>query len=312
MNQMRLWFRNPHISILGESTSTCNTQKVPASNQEKPFNLATSKHYGLDKYLLKDDVSRTEIIWCLFTVSNHLSIYSADKAVKTFPEMFPDSTIASSMQLSRTKISYVITYDLARYFHEQLKQRINQCDCFVVCFDESLNKCSQKQQMDIAIRFWCINKNAVVTHYYSSAFLGHSTSQDLIQAFKAELKDLNLKKLLQISMDGPNVNIKFFKDLQTDLSKSHDEDDPVVLFMGTCGLHVLNNAFKSSFYAAKWNVVSFLRALYNLFKDSPARRSDLLYYSGSSLLPIKFCSVRWLNNANVAESTRNAATFKEI
>lgn len=205
------------------------------------------------------------------------------------------------MELGRTKISYMIVYGLAIYFHEKLKQRLNHCDCFVICFDESLNKYSQKQQMDIAIRFWCTDKNEVATHFYSSAFLGHSTSQDLIQAFKTELKDLNLKKLLQISMDGPNVNIKFFKDLQIDLSQSHDENDPVVLFMGTCGLHVINNAFKTSFYAAKWNVAIFLRALYNLFKDSPARRSDFLYYSGSSLMPVKFCPVRWLNNSKVAE-----------
>jgi len=102
-------------------------------------------------------------------------------------------------------------------------------------------------------------------------------------------------------MDGPNVNIKFFKDLQTILSQSHDEDDPIVLFMGTCGLHVVNNAFKISFYAVKWNVTTFLRALYNLFKNSPARRSDLLYYSGSSLMPLKFCPIRWLNNSKVVE-----------
>lgn len=271
-------------------------------NQEKSFTSATTPiHHGIDKYLLKDDVKRTEIIWCLFAVSSHLSISSAGKAVQIFPKMFADSKIASAMMLGRTKISYMIVYGLATYFHEKLKQRINHCDYFVVCFDESLNKCSQKQQMDIAIRFWCTDKNEVVTHYYSSAFLGHSTSQDLVQAFKKELKELNLKKLLQISMDGPNVNIKFFHDIQTDLSQSHDEDDPIVLFMGTCGLHILNNAFKTSFYAVKWNIVTFLRALYNFFKDSPAQRSDFLYYSGSSLMPLKFCPVRWLNNSKVTE-----------
>jgi len=51
----------------------------------------------------------------------------------------------------------------------------------------------------------------------SFAFLGHTTSQTLIHVFEVELQDLNLKKLLQISMDGPNVNVKFFKDLQKNL-----------------------------------------------------------------------------------------------
>ena len=41
---------------------------------------------------------------------------------------------------------------------------------FVVSFDESLNKKSQKKQMDIHIRFWGTNK--VITRYFGSQFLG--------------------------------------------------------------------------------------------------------------------------------------------
>ncbi|KAK3923106.1 Stress response protein NST1 [Frankliniella fusca] len=117
-------------------------------------------------------------------------------------------------------------------------------------------------------------------------------------------------------MDGPNVNLKLVSDLETYLTKTNDEDDPMFVFMGTCGLRVVNNAFKTGFSDkfSKWYVISFLRSLYNLFKDVPARRSDLIRHSNSHLMPLKFCSVRWLNNAAVALRAKdmlpNLADFK--
>lgn len=67
---------------------------------------------------------------------------------------------------------------------------------------------SQAQQMDLAILFWNnnANSNQVEVHYFSSAFLGHTRACDLSKSFQKELKDLSLRKLLQLSMDGPRVN----------------------------------------------------------------------------------------------------------
>ena len=107
-------------------------------------------------------------------------------------------------------------------------------------------------------------------------------------------------------MDGPNVNLKMIKDFETYLKSIEDPDYSMFVLMGTCGLHVGNNAFKTGFNdkTTEWHVISFLRAVYNLFKDVPSRKSDLIRYSGSSLLPLKFCSVRWLNNSNVAKKQK--------
>ncbi|GBM12783.1 hypothetical protein AVEN_172356-1, partial [Araneus ventricosus] len=58
-------------------------------------------------------------------------------------------------------------------------------------------------------------------------------------------------------------------------------------------------AFKSSMQETGWNIVPFLRAVYNLFKDSPAGRA--LSVTTSSVFPKKFCVVRWLQNAEVSQ-----------
>ena len=45
----------------------------------------------------------------------------------------------------------------------------------------------------------------------------------------------------------------------------------------------------------------YMRALYNLFKDIPAHRALYVQYSGSNIFPLKFCSIRWLENCTVAQ-----------
>lgn len=50
-----------------------------------------------------------------------------------------------------------------------------------------------------------------------------------------------------------------------------------------------------------WNLVTFLRANYNLFKNSPARRGIYIDVTSSSIFPKKFWAVRWLENIDVEQ-----------
>ncbi|KAK3925252.1 N-lysine methyltransferase KMT5A-A [Frankliniella fusca] len=282
-----------------EKDATATT--VAASSQRE----ADSSHRGLEKYILRDDVTKAEILWDLFSVESHLSLRTAGAAANLFSKMFPDSTIASKMELGRTKVGYNINHGLGPYFQGELVKDINNCDAFVAYFDESLNKCSQQQQMDVAIRFWSASTDEVSTRYLTSEFLGHTTADDLRKAFLSSLKPFNIHKLLQVSMDGPNVNLKFIRELETYLTSIKDPTDPMFLYMGSCGLHVVNNAFKTAFSnVTDWPIVSFIRSLYNLFKDVPSRRADLARESNSRLLPLKFCAVRWLQNKATATRAR--------
>ena len=49
-------------------------------------------------------------------------------------------------------------------------------------------------------------------HYWNSKFLGHTCSDDLVKEFNDGLNELNLTKLIQISMDSPNSNLKFLNE----------------------------------------------------------------------------------------------------
>lgn len=275
-------------------------QEVSVSNMENSLPETDGLH-GLNKYLVKEEVTKAEILWCLQCTHSHISTNAAGNSTEIFPKMFPDSKIAANMQLSRSKISYAVVFGLGPYFHDCTKKEIDESEFFVACFDESLNKFAQKQQMDIAIRFWSKNSNEVHTRYYSSAFLGRTTANDLLEAFISEVEPLDLKRLLHVSMDGPNVNFKFHKELDDYLLSIHDEEDPRILSMGSCGLHVANNGFKKGVNSTGWNIVQFLRSAFNVFKDVPARRSIYTLYSTSTLFPLKFASTRWLESRAAAE-----------
>ena len=50
--------------------------------------------------------------------------------------------------------------------------------------------------------------------------------------------------------------------------------------------------------AVSWDIESFLRSAYQLFKDTPARRED---YTSVTSFPLKFVAHRWVENVPVLE-----------
>ena len=50
-----------------------------------------------------------------------------------------------------------------------------------------------------------------------------------------------------------------------------------------------------------WGIDSVLKALHNLFSESPAKREDFIKLTGTETFPLPFCGHRWLENKQVAE-----------
>ena len=137
------------------------------------------------------------------------------------------------------------------------------------------------------------------SRYYTSAFLGHGRAIDLFEAIELHVgSKLGYRNLVQVSMDGPNVNLSLFNKLQQEMENVYDLK---LLNVGTCGLHTLHNAFKQGFDATGWKVSHFLSSLHTLFDETPARRQDFEEVIGSAVdFALPFCNHRWLENINVA------------
>lgn len=251
----------------------------------------------VETYVSKENVTAAEILWCMNLVMNRMSFNSCAIVNELFKRMFSDSDIAKKFALASTKASYFVCYGMAPYFHTKLLDLLKRTK-FVACFDESLNKIAQRGQMDIVVRFWNKKTETVDTRYLKSVFMGHATANDILEKFKEGLEGLDLSLLMQVSMDGPNVNHKFLAELKENLTKL--PEDPELLDLGSCGLHVLHGSLQTGHKAAGWHVHETLRGMHMLFNNTPARRADYISITESNVFPIKFCQTRWVENAKVA------------
>ena len=121
--------------------------------------------------------------------------------------IFPGNSIAKELQLCPERLKYVVNH--------VLKSEVLKSPYLVVLFDESLNKSThksaQQSEMDLLVRFWDDTNKSVKVRYWNSMFLGHTTHVDLMNSFEVGLKDFDVAKLTQISMDVPNTNWLFLK-----------------------------------------------------------------------------------------------------
>ena len=145
---------------------------------------------------------------------------------------------------------------------------------FAACVDEASNDIVHKCQYDVHICFFNEEKKEVSMRYLKSAFLHHSTARDLLKEFQTITSELDVRhNLIQISMDGPNMNWAFLRLLEESRSSPNT---PNLLQIGSCGLHALHVAYKNGHAATNWELEQFLKSAYSLFKDSPARRGDFI------------------------------------
>ena len=127
--------------------------------------------------------------------------------------------------------------------------------------------------------------------------MGHSSATTMLQEIVTLLHDheIDVTKVIQMSMDGPNVNWKLHRLLMEHVAAA-DVHAPKLIDVGSCSLHVVHNAFKAGAKASEWETSDVLSTLYWLFVDSPARRDDFSTITGSYIFSQKYCKHRWLEH----------------
>ena len=75
--------------------------------------------------------------------------------------------------------------------------------------------------MDLYIRYWDKTENVVKVRYYGSSFLGHGRHNDILNQFTTLTRSLKSEALYQFSMNGPTVNLKFFKEFAADFKEGN-------------------------------------------------------------------------------------------
>ena len=203
------------------------------------------------------------------------------------------------MNCGPTKLSYHICFGIASYFKQKLLTELKEAQCFVISFDESPNTELHEEQMDLLVRY--SKKGRVTCRYLTSGFLGHTCIEDQKKNFKEGIKDLEKKKMLQVSMDGPNVNWKLYDSIVQEWSEN--DDYPDLFDIGLCSLHVVHGAFRTGVQKTKLGSDCILKALCNLFPDSPAKWEDYRKITGFKVFPLLFSGTRWIEDTKVADKS---------
>ena len=191
-------------------TSFLTTARATATPSSTSLSLA--KQSSITDMVTKNEVLTAEVMWALKVANSHYSFKSSEDASLLFQQMFPDSHIATQFACGERKCSYLCSFGLAPHFKSLTLSNVMKQRAYVMLFDESLNHYLQSKQMDLHVRLW--DGADVKTKYIGSEFMGHSSALDVVGKMTNMLSEIGVNNLIQISMDGPNVNWKVFEILQ--------------------------------------------------------------------------------------------------
>ena len=152
--------------------------------------------------------------------------------------------------------------------------------------------------MDLLIRYWDNDTDSVCTFYMGSEFMGCSTADDVLETFQNGISEVDESKVMQVSSDGPNVNLAFLKKYAS--VREEKELDPLI-DRDTCGLHAVHGSMKAGAKASEWELRKLLKAVWQFIHDVPAGRAMYENMSESADYSAKFCGHCWCKNENCAE-----------
>ena len=95
--------------------------------------------------------------------------------------------------------------------------------------------------MDFFVKYF--NKDRVVCRYLTSRFLGHTCAEDLKKESEEGIQEFDMKKMVHISMDGPNFNLSVLYDSIVE-DRNQNDDYPALIDIVSCSLHVVHGAFR--------------------------------------------------------------------
>ena len=121
--------------------------------------------------------------------------------------------------------------------------------------------------MDITLRYFNAESGLVETRYFDSQYISNSNSINLHDSLLESLASLDVGKVLQISMDGPNVN---WDVLKKHIQFREGKEFPKLINIGSCGLHILHGALQTGTLKTGWEVNKVLHGMWKIFDESPA------------------------------------------
>ena len=121
------------------------------------------------------------------------------------------------------------------------------------------------------------------------------------------LSHLSHSNVLQLSVDGVNVNLDVLKQChQYRVEKKYS----MIVNIGSCGLHILDEALQYGFKQLSWDIDKILKAMWQTNIPPITIQAIYIYRErererererGCDTLPLRFCKTRWIQHESVVE-----------
>ena len=292
----------------GPSTSSANQKGILNFFTKSSASQVIVENNNNRNMTLNDKVSHAEIRILLQTVDKNYSLNSLDSLTETMKVAFPDSSIAAKISLGRHKGSYALTEAIGPYFLAETLRDIKNAEFYVLGLDTATTKHQGLSKgLDFKVRYYSEKRKKVMDVYISTANLGHENSAVLKDVTLKELNEagLDVKKLLVISRDNPNVMRSYNNLLEEEVKKMGNPQ----MFQSPCTLHPTHTSFKKGLEELDFDADSFLISIHSWFKVSTARREDFTELRINLDLEdekvydffLRHVSTRWLTMKHVAQ-----------
>ncbi len=195
----------------------------------------------------------------------------------------PNDRVLEVTAFGKTKSNYVATHGIAEYQRQELIIIIQEAEFVTVCLDTSTFKQlnertgSMAKDLDIIIKLFNNTTQTVEIHFLDVHFLSYETADiQLTELLKSlHVFKVDLKKVVQLGRDNPNVNKTLFSLLKNE-QKEKCDGEIYLLDIGSCNLHPCHNSFKKAIKKLGADLENILVCHHSFFKLSTVRRDK--YY----------------------------------
>ena len=290
-------FLEPDSSLL-KGVEGCRNNENPFENSltsQNSSNNAQQKVNQITLYIPKQDVLKAELLWCIDLVCKKNSARSCYGIKELFQRMF-SCKISDDFTISSTKASYLINEALGPFFHNELLEDFKHDD-FACCvqYDETKN-CENKKELQIRIIYFSTKESLVKNCHLETKFIAKGDGDKLFTHLLDTLRsnDINLKSILTLGRDGPNVNKKVERLFDNKLRELNLKG---IVKIGSCYLHIVNNALQTALDHFPIDVSDFIIKTKIYFDRSDLRWTTFKTIQDDLKLPkhkfIEHSSTRW-------------------
>ena len=144
--------------------------------------------------------------------------------------------------------------------------------------------------------------------YMGSEFIGRSTTDDVLETFQNRISKVDESKVMQVSSDGPNVNLAFLKKYAS--LREEKELDPLI-DLGTFGLHVVHSSMKAGAKASEWELQKLLKAMWQFIQIVQIDPLDKNIRKSAAGINIGFAANIKVEESNLNSNDPKVLTFEK-